>query len=114
MVRLSVRLRALADQTRSIEHALGMLMRATRLEPGCMGCQVWTRRVDGDPERVEVHYEERWASEAAMERRVREDSFTRVLEVLEGALETPWVEFDFISRQQGLEYVAGVRGARDR
>jgi hypothetical protein len=59
-----------------------------------------------------MHYEERWATEQAMENRVRSDAFTKVLEVLEAGIERPEVEFDFVSRHQGLEYVEAVRRGR--
>lgn len=110
MVRLSVLLHAPTCQAKAIEQALRTLMRGTRLEPGCLGCQVWAN-ADEDEEagRTEVRYEERWACERVMETRVRSDAFTKVLEVLEAAADVPHVEFDFISRHQGLEYVEGVR-----
>jgi hypothetical protein len=76
-----------------------------------MGCQVWTNADEEEPARTEVHYEERWANEPAMENRVRSDAFTKVLEVLEAAADVPRVEFDFVSRHQGLEYVEKVRRA---
>ena len=108
MVRLFVRLHAPACQARAIEDALRTLMRATRLEPGCTECQVWTivEEADGPSE---VHYEERWASERAIENRVRSEAFTKLLEVLEAASDVPRVQFDFVSRHQGLEYVENVR-----
>lgn len=84
-------------------------MRGTRLEPGCTGCQVWTNADQDHPNRTLVYYEEQWATEQAMEHRVRADAFTKVLEVLEAAEETPQVEFDFVSRHEGLEYVEAVR-----
>lgn len=84
-------------------------MRGTRLEPGCRGCQVWTNVDQDHPNRTLVYYEEQWVTEQAMERRVRADAFTKVLEVLEAAEETPHVEFDFVSRHEGLEYVEAVR-----
>jgi quinol monooxygenase YgiN len=111
MVRLSVLLHAPTCQARAIGEALRTLMRGTRLEPGCMGCQVWTNADEEDPARTEVHYEERWVDEPAMEHRVRSDAFTKVLEVLEAAADVPRVEFDFVARHQGLEYVEKVRRA---
>jgi quinol monooxygenase YgiN len=86
-------------------------MRGTRLEPGCLDCQLWTSAMEENPGRTAVHYEERWATERAIENRVRSAAFTSVLEVLEAAAEAPHVEFDFVSRQQGLEYVEEVRRA---
>ena len=112
MVRLSVRLHAPPCQARAIEDALRTLMRGTRLESGCTGCQVWSS-AEGESGLSEVHYEERWASEHAIENRVRSDAFTKVLEVLEAAADVPRVEFDFVSRHQGLEYVEKVRRTHD-
>ena len=108
MVRLSIHLYAPAARARAIEGALRTLMASTRLEPGCIGCEVW-RSADEADELFEVHYEERWASERAIENRVRSDAFTRLLEILEAASELPRVEFDFVSRQHGLEYVDALR-----
>jgi hypothetical protein len=47
-----------------------------------------------------------------MEARVRSDAFTKLLEVVEGARVAPRVEFDFVEKRLGLEYVEAVRGAR--
>jgi quinol monooxygenase YgiN len=109
MVRLIVNLHAPAPHALGIMDALRMLMRATRLEPGCVDCQAWTTEDEDDRGRMEVHYEERWSTEPSIERRVRSEAFTKVLELLEGAVEPPHVEFDFVSRHQGLEYVEAVR-----
>ena len=113
MVRLSLSLHAPTFQARAIEDALRTLMRATRLEPGCLGCQVWTIPEEEGQAGTEIHCEERWATERAMKTRVRSDAFTKVLQILEAAAERPCVEFDFVSRQEGLEYVEAVRRDRD-
>jgi hypothetical protein len=47
-----------------------------------------------------------------MAARVKSEAFTKVLEVVEASASTPQVEFDFVSRHQGLEYVEEVRRAR--
>ena len=111
MVRLTVVLNVPLRSAPRIEDAFRTLMRTTRLEPGCIQCQVWTGTSEEDGHtRTLVHYEERWASERYVEQRVRSPAFTKVLEVLEAAIEPPHVEFDFVSRQQGLDYVEAVRG----
>lgn len=74
-----------------------------------MDCRLWTNAKPEDPGRTDVHYEERWATERAMEGRVRSEAFTKVLEVLEASAEPPQVEFDFVSRHRGLEYVEEMR-----
>jgi quinol monooxygenase YgiN len=112
MVRLSVRLHAPPGQARAIGDALRTLMRGTQFEPGCRGCQVWTS-AEEEGGLSDVHYEERWANESAIENRVRSDAFTKVLEVLEAAADAPRIEFDFVSRHLGLEYVEKVRRPHD-
>ena len=82
-----------------------LLASPTRIEPGCLGCRVWTE----DSEEPTVRYVEEWATEDAMRRRVRSQRFTRLLEVLESAPLPPRVEFDFVTETRGLDYVAEVR-----
>jgi quinol monooxygenase YgiN len=109
VVRLSVILQAKKGQAAAIQSALRSLMRGTRLEPGCKGCDVWTNADEGHANQTLVYYEERWVTEQAMEARVRDEAFTKVLEVLEAADQKPRVDFDFVVRHAGLEYVEAVR-----
>jgi hypothetical protein len=80
-------------------------MTGTRLEPGCQGCSAWT-----EPDST-VHYVEEWMTEADLRRRVRSAQFTSVLAVMESAHEPPRLQFDFVTKTRGLDYVAEVRGA---
>jgi len=104
-VRLAVALVVPAGETDQLLHALRLLASATRIEPGCLGCRVWTEESDGST----VRYVEEWSSEGAMRRRVRSGRFTRLLEVLESAERPPSVQFDFVTETRGLDYVAEVR-----
>ena len=90
---------------RRIATALRVLIIPTRLEPGCLSCAIWTEL----GEDCRVHYEERWCSEEAMRRRVLSDTFTKLLEVLEASPRRPTVEFDFVSKRMGLDYIEKVR-----
>jgi quinol monooxygenase YgiN len=110
MVCLTVLIRASTEQVQTLVTALRTLMRGARIEAGCLECDLWTAACESGS-RSEVHYHERWVNEPAMERRVRSDAFTKLLEVLEAAPEPPAVFFDFVLRRQGLEYVEEVRGA---
>ena len=103
MVRLSMSLsaastRAAADLLEGLEY----LLRRTRLEMGCAGCNAW---VDGDGV---VHYVEDWKEEADMRRRVLSQSFTSVLTVAEAAQQFD-VQFQFVTATRGLDYVNEVR-----
>jgi quinol monooxygenase YgiN len=105
MVRLSVALVASARSAPRLLQALQSLLIAQRLKPGCIGCSAWTDRDHT------VHYEEHWATEAAMEDRVRSDEFTLLLAVVEASEAPPRVEFDFVTKTRGLDYVAEIRRA---
>ena len=103
MVRLTVTFKACsARSAQELLDALGFLALGVRLEPGCLGCSAWSE-LD-----LAVHYIEEWASEADVERRVRSDSFTLLLGVIDVAQERR-VQFDFIATTRGLDYVAEVR-----
>jgi quinol monooxygenase YgiN len=105
MVRLTVALNATSARgVQDLLEAFRFLMTATRLEPGCLGCAAW---VDLDST---VHYEEEWAAEADLQHRVRTPAFTSVLAVMESAQGPPRVQFDFVTKTRGLDYVAEVRG----
>jgi hypothetical protein len=109
MVRLTVAMRA-ASPRDAIEllETLRFLTATTRLERGCQECTAWTDR------EFIVHYSEGWAAEADARRRVRSPGFTSLLAVMECASEPPVVQFDFVSKTRGLDYVEEVRaGARD-
>jgi quinol monooxygenase YgiN len=105
MVRLTLVLRPSAREGPALVDALRFMMVGTRLEPGCVDCAV---RVDADSS---VHYEEEWATESDMRRRVRSDRFISLLSVMESVHEPPTVQFDFLTASRGLDYIAEIRGA---
>jgi hypothetical protein len=57
-----------------------------------------------------VRYAEEWATEADIRRRVRSESFTSLLAVVESAQE-PQVQFDFVTATRGLDFIAEVRSS---
>ena len=103
MVRLTVTLRPAPRSVPDLVEAFRYLMVHTRLEPGCLGCSVWS-----EPDST-VHYVEEWSTEPNLRRRVRTDSFTSVLALLESVRERPQVRFDFVFVTRGLDYVEEVR-----
>jgi quinol monooxygenase YgiN len=104
MVRLTVGFTAVSGRcAQDLLEALRFLMIATRLESGCCGCSTWA-----EPD-ASVHYQEEWETEADMRRRVRSPRFTSLLAVLECAREAPRVQFDFVTRTRGIDYVEEIR-----
>ena len=109
MVRLTVAFTAASSRSvQELLEALRFLITGTRLEEGCSRCSAWA-----EPDST-VHYVEEWETEADMRRRVRSPRFTSLLAVMEAARESPRVQFDFVTRTRGLDYVAEVRGASAR
>ena len=78
-------------------------MVAVRLRRGCLACSAWT-----DADHV-VHYQEDWATEADVRERVRSEAFTLLLAVVEASEGVPHVQFDFVTKTRGLDYVAEAR-----
>lgn len=103
MVRLTIALHATSGRyAQELLDALRFLVVGTRLEPGCLASCAWT-----DPDWT-VRYIEEWATEADVHRRVRSDRFTALLSIVESARE-PQVQFDFVTKSRGLDYVAQLR-----
>jgi len=109
MVHLAITLTASTTLAPRLVSALRALMGAIRLEPGFDSCSVWTTEGEDDAGLL-VHYEERWTDERAVQARVRSDRFTQLLEIVERAPDNPQVEFQFVAKRHGLEYVEAVRG----
>jgi hypothetical protein len=105
MVRLTVSLVASARSAPRLIHALRALTAPLRLRTGHLGSNTW---MDSDHT---VHYEENWATETDMRDRVISDGFTRLLAVIEASEGLPQVQFNFVTKTRGLDYVAEVRGA---
>ena len=108
MVRLTVAVKASARESSHLLEAFRYLILATRLQPGCAGCSTWA-----DPDRS-VHYTEQWQTEEDMRRRVISDTFVQLLAILESSEEQPLVQFDFVTRTRGLDYVTEARQAMNR
>ena len=106
MVRLSVALH-LGSPTDALEliEVLRHITATTRLERGCQECTAWADR------EMTVHYTESWATEFDARRRVQSPNFTSLLELLDCGTEPPEIQFDFVARTRGLDYVDEIRNA---
>jgi|SRR5688572_10902212 len=103
MVWLFLSLIASARSAPRLIHALRLLTTPLRIKPGYLRSHTWTAA-----DRT-VHYQEEWATEFDMRKRIRSDAFTRLLAVVEQSEGLPHVEFSFVTITRGLDYVAEVR-----
>ena len=85
--------------------ALQLLLRDTRAQPGCEGCQ-FTSELG---EVMVIRYLEKWQSEQDLRRQVRSTRFATLAELIERGIERPIVEFTLPGGNRGLEYAAEVR-----
>ena len=104
MVRFTVCVTAVCtNKAQQLQQAFSYLAKNARFEPGY---QAASARLDGDSS---VQYEETWATEPDLMRRVRSEAFRSVLEVMESSSGEPSIQFHLAITTRGLEYVEHVR-----
>ena len=97
----------MAGESWRLIDALRSLMVPTRRERGCVSCQLVLSSESSDPTRIS--YSEDWSSEADLREQVRSERFSRLLELMECASETPRLQFHLPAGVRGLDYVEEVR-----
>ena len=112
VIRLTLSITAARGESWRLIDALRSLMLPTRRERGCLSCQLLLSSESSDPMRIS--YVEDWSSEEALREQVRSDRFSRLLELMESALEPPQLEFELGTGIRGLDYVEEVRADRSR
>ena len=88
--------------------ALRVLMRSAHAEKGFLNSLLYQEADDANS----IRYEEQWGTSRDFDDQVRSPRYTRLLTLMESAVEQPSLEFHFVSETHGLEYVAAVRGER--
>ena len=112
VIRLTLSIIAARGESWRLIDGLRSLMVPTRRERGCVSCQLLLSSESSDPMRIS--YVEGWSSEEALREQVRSDRFSRLLELMESALEPPHLEFELGNGTRGLDYVKEVRADRSR
>ncbi len=92
-------------QTRAITMALHSIAADTRAMRGCVGCSVATDIGN----RGTMHYTEDWQTEDDLRLRLRSDTFSNLVALMEGATEPPRIEFMLPHATRGLDFVEEVR-----
>ena len=79
----------------------------TSAQPGCVDCRILE---DVDDETLVIYIEE-WGTREHLERHIRSDRYTRLLEIIERSDEQPDIRYDTVSQHQGIELIEAVRGS---
>ncbi len=109
MVELSIRFPAPESQVPAMVHALSRIMTSAQIDRGCSHAGLAR---DAEDSTVLI-YTESWIDEQQLDRRIRSERFTPLLRLMEGCRDEPLLEVRFVSRVQGLDYVAAVRERDD-
>jgi quinol monooxygenase YgiN len=82
----------------------------SRIRLGCLSSRIY-KDVEED---TAIVYEELWRSEEDLEYYLRSDEYSRLLLVMEMALQSPEVSFNTISRSSGIEMIEKARNPESR
>jgi quinol monooxygenase YgiN len=96
------------NSTERMNQALCSLMPPVQLDRGCEGSHLYA---DADEPNA-FFYVEKWATGEDLVREIRSERFIRLLSVMESSPMPPVLEFRFVTRTRGLDYVAEVLPAR--
>jgi quinol monooxygenase YgiN len=101
-----LRLRVSASGAAELSRALRLVMLPARRNPTCARAQLYAEI--GEP--GALCYVEEWLTSEDLVREIRTDRFTRLLQLMETAVEPPVLEFRFVSEVRSLDFVAEARG----
>ena len=105
MVQLYIRLPTVESETPDMLRALSRVMVSAQVDRGCGHAEV-TR--DAEDSSVLIYVED-WTDQEQLDRRIRSERFGALLNLMEACPVPPSLELRFVSKVQGLDYVASVR-----
>jgi len=109
-VRMTIEWLVPIGQTRPITMALHSVASDTRPTQGCVACSVATDIGN----RGKVRYTEEWLTEDDLRERVRSDTFSQLVTLIEDAPQPPRIEFALAHRTRGLDFLEEVRASSIR
>lgn len=108
MVQLFLKLLAPAGQKREVTQALHTIMLPARLARGCSRVELCAEVEHPDA----LCYLEEWDEEEELFAQLAAERFSQLLELMEYAVERPFLEFRFVSGRRGLDYIASARSGK--
>jgi quinol monooxygenase YgiN len=92
-------------QTRAITMALHSIAGESRTERGCVGCSVSTDIGNSGV----VRYVEEWLTEEDLRKRLRSETFSSLVTLIEDATQRPEIQFTLPHETRGFDFVEEVR-----
>jgi quinol monooxygenase YgiN len=106
MVHATVTVVARPPHRAGVLQALCSLLSPTRVEPGCVRCQLY----EDVEEPGSFALVEEWATPTDFERRLRSEAYRHLLMLMELSAEPPGVWFRVVSHTMGMEAIHAARG----
>ena len=88
-----------------IVQALRSLMLPLQAAPGFISCRLFQEAGDANT----IFSVEEWHSPEDLDRQIRSIHYTRLLSIMEAAVEPPGLRLNWVTDVKGLEYLAAVR-----
>lgn len=85
--------------------ALRSVMLPLQAAPGFISCRLCLEADDPNT----IWYAEEWQTTDELDRQIRSSHFTRLLALMEEAVEPPEFRLNWVSEAKGLEYLEAVR-----
>ena len=105
MIQTVLTIKVSQNRTDELIRAFKSLMSAARAECGLLSCQLY-QQVGNE---TSICYVENWQTTDDLECQIRSNRYTQLLALMETAIEQPSMEFNTVSRTQGLDYLQAVR-----
>lgn len=93
------------DRATELIRALRLQMGRTKVQPGCLDCQICQDVQDPHV----VIYQEQWRSWPDIEKHIGSERFASILELMELSSDAPDLQFCDIHETRGMEFVRKVR-----
>ena len=100
-----LRLAARPSRSAGMVQALRSLMLALPAAPGFLSCRLYAE--DNAPN--SLCYVEEWQTAQGLDQQIRSSHWTRLLALMEEAVEPPDFRLQWVTEVKGLEYLAAVR-----
>jgi quinol monooxygenase YgiN len=105
MILVTLSVSPLPDRREEMVAVFWMLLGPTRVEPGCLTCELHEEVGDGGS----LLYVEEWETVEQLERHMRSARYERLLAVMEASARPPVLRYHTVSDSKGMEYLQAVR-----
>lgn len=105
MIYANLKIVAPPNRSIAILNALRLQIGPTQVQPGCIRCELCQDALDPNI----IFYREEWNCWSDLEKHIRSDRFSRILDLMETSERPPDLTFQDVTEIRGMEYVRKLR-----